>query len=299
MVAPIVRKVNPHIGEFVCPGSFNPSLIALSCACLGANGSHMKTYYLDFVRRGARRYGGYFHECQDARKETFAISEIDEIAQWGFGDSSRERNLVDTEFYREFKHFFEIKPNGFFAWKPYIIHDLLSSINDGDMVVYWDCIPFYPRFSGSFIPFLNYVDAHYEMISGVQMDCLHSEWTKRDCFELMACVDRKYWINRRQIQATWSILKKTDKTMKVVGEWMRWCQNENVVRCDLENICGKANFEGFKEHRWDQSVITNLSIKHHCTFTTDLIDNKPMHRRECKNIGLFAENYARCEFVTG
>jgi len=259
----------------------------------------MKTYYLDFVRRRERWYGGYYHICQELRKDSFSITEMDDIVQWGFDDSSRERNLVDTGFYAEFKHFFDNKPHGYFAWKPYIICDLLNSVNDGDVVVYWDCIPLYPKFIGSFLPFLNYVDANFDMVAGVQMDCLHAEWTKRDCFELMECTDRKYWNGTKQVQATWSVWKKTPKTMAVVSEWLHWCKNENVVRCDLDNVCEKPNYKGFKEHRRDQSVLTNLVIKHNATFTTDLVDDSRVHRRKCKNICMYIDKFYKCEFVTG
>ena len=31
---------------------------------------------------------------------------------------------------------------------------------------------------------------------------------------------------------------------------------------DDDNVGGKDNFPSFQEHRWDQSILTNLAIKH-------------------------------------
>ena len=81
------------------------------------------------------------------------------------------------------------------------------------------------------------------MIAGLEVfGLLHRNWTKRDCFELMGCTDRKYTINRKQIQASWSIWKKTPKTIKVVTDWLKWCKNENVIRHDIDSICGKPEY---------------------------------------------------------
>jgi len=43
-------------------------------------------------------------------------------------------------------------------------------------------------------------------------------------------------------------------------QWLDWCQIEAVVS-DNANIYGKPNFDEFKDHRHDQSIITNLVIK--------------------------------------
>ena len=43
------------------------------------------------------------------------------------------------------------------------------------------------------------------------------------------------------------------------------CKDENVIRCDVEQLSNKPNFGGFREHRWDQSILTNISVKHSCS----------------------------------
>ena len=109
----------------------------------------MKTYYLDYVRDSGKAtcYGGTYAEVQTARAESFSVTDIDEIVQWGYDDSSKERNIVDMDFYDEVKLWFDNKMHGYYAWKPYVIYELLNSINDGDLIVYWDCNPMFPTFN--------------------------------------------------------------------------------------------------------------------------------------------------------
>jgi hypothetical protein len=256
----------------------------------------MKTYYLDYVKDapGNDAYGSTYSLAQNLRKETFAKSEIDEIIQWGYDDTSKERNLVDTEFYKQVKTWFDNKMNGYFAWKPFIIHDLLTNINDGDIVVYWDCIPKFPKFDASFGNFLEYVNENYEMIAGLQTRAIHTQYTKHDCFELMKCTDNKYF-KRKQIQASWSIWKKTPKTMKILTEWVKWCKNENVVRCDLPNVTGNCKFEKKVEHRWDQSILTNLAVKYQCTIINARKSNWKLAGNRGKNLNR-ANRYNECVF---
>ena len=255
----------------------------------------MKTYYLDYCR-DRRKYRTTFRKTQQERENSFPISEMDEIVQWGYDDASLERNIVDTDFYQETRNWIGNKRSGYYAWKPYIIYDLLNSIDDGDIVVYWDCNPFCPKFNQSFMPFLNYVDENFDMVVPSPKRFLHIEWTKRDCFELMGCTDEKYTSSANsQIQATWSIWKKTPKTMDAVSDWLYWSKNENVIRCDLTNICGKDNFQGFNNHRHDQSVLTNIVIKHKCTIVS-YGKNMRVGRRKIKDIHVYSDNYAKCKF---
>jgi hypothetical protein len=79
----------------------------------------------------------------------------------------------------------------------------------------------------------------------------------------MNCKDKKYWKGRRQIQASWTIWKKTKHTQNIIRDFFNFSKNENIIRCDLESITGKESTQ-FLEHRHDQSILTNLAVKHNC-----------------------------------
>ena len=259
----------------------------------------MKTYYLDYCTEAVGGKGKKTYlDAQRERFETFPTAELDTPVQWGYANPNLERNVVDTDFYQDVKSWFDNKSHGYWAWKPFIIYDLLSSINDGDIVVYWDCHPKFSKFTHSLGGFTNHVGNNLDMVGGVEIDLPHTQYTKRDCFELMGCTDTKY-LKRNQIQASWSIWKKTSKTMKIVEEWLHWCKNENVVRCDLPNICGKEDYGRKVEHRWDQSILTNVLTKNNCNIVTDQIfpanlDDIIERRRIQKNLLFYGENFKNC-----
>jgi hypothetical protein len=84
-------------------------------------------------------------------------------------------------------------------------------------------------------------------------------WTKRECFVLMGCDSAPYW-EHPQIQATYSVWQKTSHAVAFASEWLSWCLTpgtltDEVSRADL------PNFPGFREHRNDQSILTNLALK--------------------------------------
>jgi hypothetical protein len=76
----------------------------------------------------------------------------------------------------------------------------------------------------------------------------------------MNCDSLEYW-DHPQVQATFSIWQKNGKAVEFVDEWLIWCEQREVVT-DEPNRLGLPNFDGFVAHRWDQSVLTNLVIKH-------------------------------------
>lgn len=268
----------------------------------------MKTHYLDYARddeSNSWRYkstGVSYTEVQKIRNETFSVSNIDTIEQWGFNSDDREYNLKNTDFYQEKKDWFKISPHAFFSWKPYIILNKLERINDNDILVYWDCNPIYREFTGDWTPFLKNIYENLDMIAGLEVfGLLHRNWTKRDCFELMGCTDRKYIINRKQIQASWSVWKKTPKTIKVVTDWLKWCKNENVIRHDIDSICGKPEYipsGGYFRHARDQSVLTNIAVTHNCNVISSRHSGLRLNSYFGKNLDKIANNYTRCAIKT-
>lgn len=259
----------------------------------------MKVFYLDYVRDSGSSncYGGSYSEVQQERANSFDATEIDEIVQWGYDDVRLDRNIIDTEFYQDVKPWFDNKMHGYYAWKPFVIYELMSSINEGDIIIYWDCNPLFPIFKKSYRPLLENFNDNYEMFAGLQMQAKHIQFTKRDCFELMGCSDKKYWKGRRQVQASWSIWKKTPKTMKIIAEWLHWSKNENVIRCDIESKSGDER-DFFKGHRHDQSLITNLSIMHNCSVVSAKQSGWRLRNNNGKDLNWLCNNFKKCVIKT-
>jgi hypothetical protein len=87
----------------------------------------------------------------------------------------------------------------------------------------------------------------------------HGEWTKRDCFHYMDCDTEEYW-NATQVEAGLSAWFKNKSSINFCKEWLHFCKMPSLIT-DTPNTCGKDNLPGFKDHRHDQSILTNLVLK--------------------------------------
>jgi len=161
--------------------------------------------------------------------------------------------LESTSFYKENKTLCDDNKAGFFCWKPYLIYEALKQ---DDLVIYTDAsVVFYddPRSS------INSVDQ-----IGVG-DCgtswVNRDWTKRDCFVYMDCDKPRYWDG----YSVWAGLVVARRTSSwVIEEWMEWSKDRRIISDD-PNTCGLPNFPAFKDHRHDQSILTNMSLMYPIT----------------------------------
>ena len=86
----------------------------------------------------------------------------------------------------------------------------------------------------------------------------NSDWTKRDCFELMNAYTEKYH-NAIQVEAGIIVCKKTKFSLDAMSIWLEYCKIPQIIT-DMPNTCGKDNLPGFQDHRHDQSILTNIMI---------------------------------------
>lgn len=81
-------------------------------------------------------------------------------------------------------------------------------------------------------------------------------WTRRSTFINMGCDSDEYW-NRPQIHANTIGVYKTDRSLKILREFLSFSLNESI----MFGLGDCENFEGFQQHRFDQSLLTNLAVK--------------------------------------
>ncbi len=151
---------------------------------------------------------------------------------------------------------------GFWIWKPYIILMTLKLADDGDIVLYTD----------AGMKVIDCLDPLFEIVqtskdnrmlfepSRIYGPHLHSMWTKRDCFILMGCDEPYYW-NSRMLHAAFSVWMKTEKNVEFISEWLRYVKDRRIITNE-PNTCGLPNLPDFAEHRYDQAVLSLLSLKH-------------------------------------
>lgn len=171
--------------------------------------------------------------------------------------------LMNTDFYEENKEILDQKQGaGYCLWKPYIILETLKGMDDGDILFYLDSADTY---TNGVIDFLvSYFSNENNEILLTGGAYPNKDWTKRDCFILMDC-DNERFHNQIQIEAGVIALKKTDRIMEILNEWLEFSKDKHIITF-MDNIHGD-NLPGFKEHRYDQSVLTNLAVKHNLTIS--------------------------------
>lgn len=195
-------------------------------------------------------------------------------------DSWTHEKLRKTDFYARHRAILDCpRGAGYWAWKPYLIFRTLSEAPADSVVVYWDVGRSHRGdarrgngFRGPIDPLLRWCDEQNEgMLPGIYIPQHgpNRRWTKRDCFVLMDCDTPEYW-EHPQIQATFSVWRKSEEALEFVREWMFYCTDRRIITDD-PNSCGLPNHHGFKDHRHDQSVLTNLVLKRglHCYGSPD------------------------------
>ncbi len=167
-------------------------------------------------------------------------------------------SLIDKLFFEENKIILSSpKGGGYWLWKPYIIKDALSKINDNDILIYAD--------SGShFIHDANEIgilpEKSNQDVIPFEMELAESSWTKRDAFILMN-VDGLGFEKANQRLASFIVIKKSPLSMKFIDEYLKYCCDERIIT-DIPNTCRFPNYLDFKEHRHDQSIFSLLSKKY-------------------------------------
>ena len=155
---------------------------------------------------------------------------------------------------------------GFWAWKPFIILQTMDKIEEGDIVLY----------TSTGMKVLENLDPLFEITehsmdnrmffdpSTIYGTHRHSQYTKRDCFIVMGLDEPKYW-EPRMLHSAYSLFMKTPKNIDFLQEWLRYTTDKRAIWDTIPpmpNTCGVPNLPDFMEHRFDQSILSLLSVKY-------------------------------------
>lgn len=181
---------------------------------------------------------------------------IKEINSFDFED------LKSTSFYQENQKLLgQPKGIGYWSWKPYIILETMKSLSENDVVIYSDCGIEIIKDLG---PLINICKNEAPVLLFANANFKNKTWIKRDCFILMHCDSKEYW-NGQHCDAAFSLFRKSKESRQFLHEWLHYCCVEQIISSS-PNGCGKKNIFGFLEHRWDQSILSLLAIKHRIEF---------------------------------
>lgn len=183
--------------------------------------------------------------------------------------------LEQTNFYKENKTLLDLpRGAGYWAWKPFIILEVLKVMNEGDVVLYSDCGDLLHPNIGNYIK--NYLLTEEVLLVSSEGPMFKQKiWTKKECFVQMNCDENKYK-ECLQLEAGVVAFKKCNKSINLVKEWLNYCLIPSIINDEKDE---KIQLQEFKDHRHDQSILTNLVIKHNL----------------CVNDGTI-RNYIRCNY---
>jgi hypothetical protein len=185
-----------------------------------------------------------YKKAQDLNSRTgLAAGGFDDVWMYSL-DSISEEFRKENSFILNQK-----KGGGYWLWKPYIIQDALSKLDDGDVVVYADSVS---TFINSFKPVIDEC-AEGIGVLGFELESHHTNsiWTKGDCFFHMKADDYK---DLPQIMASFVVMTKNEFSFKFLENWLGFCRWDLVIT-DAPSFL-QDDFEDFKDHRHDQSIFS-------------------------------------------
>ena len=166
---------------------------------------------------------------------------------------------------------------GLWLWKAYLVNKTLEIINDGDWLFYKDASCF---FVSSLKPLIKEAElgGHSLMLFGLPL--LNRQFCKRECYVSLGLEDN----NENQALATYFLLQKNLNTVRLMKEWLSWCEREDLI-CPERVHMDIPEFPDFFSHREDQSLLSLLAIKY----------KLPLYM-ECSNFRIFPQDYCYKEF---
>ncbi len=201
-------------------------------------------------------------EFEEARtglvRSALEYGEVADAISW-----TRDR-LMGTAFYRENAAILgAARGAGYWAWKPYVILEALRTLDEGEFAFYSDV----GRGDGyrvrrSLAPLLAWTASTGQgALPGVVVPGFgrSAQWTKRDCFVYMHCDEPRFW-NHPQVQATYSVWQKSAPVLALLEQWLACCCDARLIT-DAPNVSGLDNLPSFRDHRHDQSILTNLVVR--------------------------------------
>lgn len=163
-------------------------------------------------------------------------------------------DIQESTYLRNKELFDSERGAGYWAWKSYfMVYEILEN-QDADYIIYTD----------AGVDFVNDVNLLLNEMEGDIMlfgnGWYHVEWCKADVLKAMG-VPLDY--QGDQAQASCVIVKPTINALKFIQEWFKWGTKDGMID-DSPSVI--PNVGGFREHRHDQAILTNLAIKYNIPF---------------------------------
>ena len=192
-----------------------------------------------FITYGDQKYKD---SLQRIKKEAEALEIFDEIHLYN------DKLLPDLfqEYVRQYE-----RGGGYWLWKPYVLFDALSKVDEGDIIVYADagCTLLRHTDWKDYFRILKRKEAIFFITKGK-----NKKWCKKEVFTFFN-PNNSLWRNAYQIQATFFMIKKT-KSNEVIKRWYQLATTHPHLFIDIHQDERFKENPSVKEHRHDQAVLT-------------------------------------------
>jgi len=194
----------------------------------------------------------HFSQAQRANSKTgLKVAGFDEVAACG------PRDIAADFFARNERILREPRGAGCWLWKPYLMARALERLKDGDYLFYSDAGA---EFIRPIEPLIALCEKHGQDVLVFELAGLEKHWTKRDAFLVMGC-DSPPYTDTRQRMGTFILCRRSPFSRGFIGEFLRYAQDERLIT-DAPNQLGQPDYDGFIQHRHDQSLLSLLSKRH-------------------------------------
>lgn len=219
----------------------------------------------------------YFCTFADSRMGKSLKRVKSQVKESGYFDEIYINNEEDLD--NDFKELFKDKlvkgsrGYGYWAWKPQIVLQTLKNMEEGNLLLYMDagC-----HFNKNGLERLNYYFKRVKSSKNgllVFQEATESDnknlivnysikekiYTKSDLFNYFGVRDDKNFYDTGQIAATAFFIKKCKESEKIIKSWLMIFENNFSLADNTESV--SPNFDGFIEHRHDQSIFSIICKK--------------------------------------
>ena len=160
------------------------------------------------------------------------------------------------------------KGGGYWIWKSYIIHDMLSQIKENDIIIYVDAgCNLYPtdQWNHYFA-----IMQKYDLLAFC-INCINKRFIKKDVIEYFTPNNGETWKHFYQIAGGILFVKKTDFSLNFTLNWKELSSSNLVADVPPERLANEN--KGFIGHRHDQAILTGLIYQHMSTHKIKIIWN--------------------------
>ncbi len=175
-----------------------------------------------------------------------------------------DETCFDHEFLSAFSSILnsKVRGYGYWIWKPYSILKALNSMDEGDILLYLDAgSHLNPNGKKRFEEYIELVKTNKRGLLTFEIDggpmFTEKYWTKGDLFDFFNVRNDARVTDTSMRNAAVIFMKKTSYSVEFIEKWLSVFKTNLALADDSPSI--SDNFEGFRDHRFDQSIYSIMS----------------------------------------